>query len=148
MKNSLKILFLCLFLVSCQQKITPEDIKKLNGYWEIEKVTFKEGEDEDKEYKMNENFDYFEIANNEGIRRKVRPQFNGTFLFNEDFENVKVRFEGEQVFLDYATAYAKWTEELVHLSDDEMVLKNDQNKEYEYKKAGPINLLEDGKKTK
>ena len=146
MKNSLKILFLCLFLVSCQQKITPEDIKKINGYWEIEKVTFKEGED--KEYKMNENFDYFEIANNKGIRRKVRPQFNGTFLFNDDFENVKVRFKGEQVFLDYTTAYAKWTEELIRLSDDEMVLKNDQNKEYEYKKAGPINLLEDGKKTK
>lgn len=146
MKNSLKILFLCLFLVSCQQKITPEDIKKINGYWEIEKVTFKEGED--KEYKMNENFDYFEIANNKGIRRKVRPQFNGTFLFNDDFENVKVRFKGEQVFLDYTTAYAKWTEELIRLSDDEMVLKNDQNNEYEYKKAGPINLLEDGKKTK
>ena len=146
MKNSLKILFLCLFLVSCQQKITPEDIKKINGYWEIEKVTFKE--EEDKEYKMNENFDYFEIANNKGIRRKVRPQFNGTFLFNDDFENVKVRFKGEQVFLDYTTAYAKWTEELIRLSDDEMVLKNDQNNEYEYKKAGPINLLEDGKKTK
>jgi len=146
MKNSLKILFLCLFLVSCQQKITPEDIKKINGYWEIEKVTFKEGED--KEYKMNENFDYFEIVNNKGIRRKVRPQFNGTFLFNDDFENVKVRFKGEQVFLDYTTAYAKWTEELIRLSDDEMVLKNDQNNEYEYKKAGPINLLEDGKKTK
>ncbi|SHL82144.1 hypothetical protein SAMN05443543_105189 [Flavobacterium flevense] len=146
MKNSLKILFLCLFLVSCQQKITPEDIKKINGYWEIEKVTFKEGAD--KEYKMNENFDYFQIANNKGIRRKVRPQFNGTFLFNDDFENVKVRFKGEQVFLDYTTAYAKWTEELIRLSDDEMVLKNDQNNEYEYKKAGPINLLEDGKKTK
>lgn len=146
MKNSLKILFLCLFLVSCQQKITPEDIKKINGYWEIEKVTFKEGEE--KEYKMNENFDYFEIANNKGIRRKVRPQFNGTFLFNDDFENVKVRFKGEQVFLDYTTAYAKWTEELIRLSDDEMVLRNDQNNEYEYKKAGPINLLEDGKKTK
>ena len=146
MKNSLKILFLCLFLVSCQQKITPEDIKKINGYWEIEKVTFKEGKD--KEYKMNENFDYFEIANNKGIRRKVRPQFNGTFLFNDYFENVKVRFKGEQVFLDYTTAYAKWTEELIRLSDDEMVLKNDQNNKYEYKKAGPINLLEDGKKTK
>ncbi|MGM8361130.1 hypothetical protein ACSV4D_04355 [Flavobacterium sp. ARAG 55.4] len=146
MKNSFKILFVCLFLVSCQQKITPEDIHKLNGYWEIEKVSFKEGED--KEYKMNENFDYFEIANNKGIRRKVRPQFNGTFLFNEDFENVKVRFEKEQVFLDYSTPYAKWTEELVKLTDEEMCIKNDQNKEYEYKKAGPVNLLKDGEETK
>lgn len=146
MKNVLRALFVCLFLVSCQQKITPEDIKKLNGYWEIEKVSFKEGED--KEFKMNENFDFFEITNNKGIRRKVRPQFNGTFLFNEDYENVKVRFKEEHIFLDYSTAYAKWTEELISISEDEMVIKNDQNKEYQYKKAGPINLLEDGKKTK
>lgn len=138
MKNSFKILFVCLFLVSCQQKITTEDIQKLNGYWEIEKVTFDEGED--KEYKMNENFDYFKIANNEGIRRKVRPQFNGTFLFNEDYENVKVRFDKDHVYLDYSTPYAKWTEELLKLTDESMLIKNDQNKEYEYKKAGPINL--------
>ncbi|WP_245600512.1 hypothetical protein [Flavobacterium daejeonense] len=138
MKNSLKILFVCLFLVSCQQKITPEDIQKLNGYWEIEKVTFDKGED--KEYKMNENFDYFKIINNEGIRRKVRPQFNGTFLFNEDYENVKVRFDKDHVYLDYSTPYAKWTEELLKLTDESMLIKNDQNKEYEYKKAGPINL--------
>ncbi len=146
MKNCLKILFVCLFLVSCQQKITPEDISKLNGYWEIEKVSFKEGED--KEYKMNENFDFFKIANNKGIRRKVRPQFDGTFLVNDDFENVKVRFEKERVYLDYSTDFAKWTEELVSISDDEMRIKNDQNKEYQYKKAAPINLLEDGEKTK
>ncbi len=146
MKNVLKGLFICLFLASCQQKITPEDINKLNGYWEIKKVVFKDGED--KEFKMNENFDFFEIANNKGIRRKVRPQFDGTFLFNEDYEKVKIRFENDHVFLDYSTDYAKWSEELISISDDEMLIKNDQNKEYEYKKAGPINLLEDGKKTK
>ncbi|HJS00224.1 MAG TPA: hypothetical protein VJ780_04750 [Flavobacterium sp.] len=146
MKNILKGLFVCLFLVSCQQKITPEDIQKLNGYWEIEKVTFKEGED--KEYKMNENFDFFKIANNKGIRRKVRPQFDGSFLFNEDYENVKIRFEKEQVFLDYSTPYAKWSEELVSISDEKMLIKNDQNKEYHYKKTEAINLLEDGEKTK
>lgn len=146
MKNVLKGFFICLLLASCQQKITPEDINKLNGYWEIKKVVFKDGED--KEFKMNENFDFFEIANNKGIRRKVRPQFDGTFLFNEDYEKVKIRFEKDQVFLDYTTAYAKWSEELIRISDDEMLIKNDQNKEYEYKKAAPINLLEDGKKTK
>ncbi|KDN54722.1 hypothetical protein [Flavobacterium seoulense] len=146
MKNVLKFLFIGLFFVSCQQKITPEDINKLNGYWEIEKVIFKDGDD--KEFKMNENFDFFKIANNTGIRRKVRPQFDGTFLMNEDYEKVKVRFENDQVFLDYTTDYAKWTEELISISEDEMLIKNDQNKEYQYKKARPINLLGDGEKTK
>jgi hypothetical protein len=138
--------FLALFLASCQQTITPADIQKLNGYWEIEKVTFKDGDEKD--YKMNENFDFFKIENNQGIRRKVRPQFDGTFLVNDDYEKVKVRFEKENVYLDYTTTYAKWSEELISLTEEKMCVRNDQNVEYEYKKAGPINLLGDGEKTK
>jgi hypothetical protein len=42
----------------------------------------------------------------------------------------------------------KWSEELIALSDDELVLKNKEKKEYHYKKTGSINLLDDGKTTK
>lgn len=146
MKNAFRILLLSLFFVGCQQKIQPTDIAKINGYWEIEKVVFDKGEDKD--YKMNESYDYFEIANNKGIRKKVMPQLNGTFLVNDAFENVVVRFDKEKVFLEYKTNYAKWSEELIVLSDKELVLKNAEKKEYHYKKTGPINLTGDGEKTK
>lgn len=140
------ILVLSLLFVSCKQEIKPADIAKLNGYWEIEKVVFDKGEDKD--YGMNESFDFFEIKNNKGIRKKVMPQFDGTFLTSDSFENVSVRFKDDMVFLDYKTDYAKWSEELISISDKELVVKNQENKEYHYKKAGPINLLNDGKKTK
>lgn len=140
------ILVLSLFFVGCKQEIKPTDIAKLNGYWEIEKVVFDKGEQ--KYYGMNESFDYFDIKNNKGIRKKVMPQFDGTFLTSDSFENVSVRFKDDQVFLDYKTDYAKWSEELISISDKELVLKNQQKKEYHYKKAEPINLLNDGKKTK
>ena len=146
MKNAFKIVLLSLFFVSCQQKIKPADIAKINGYWEIEKVVFDKGEDKD--YKMNESYDFFEIANNKGIRKKVMPQLNGTFLVNDAFEKVVVRFDKDKVYLDYVTDYAKWSEELVALSDKELVLKNAEKKEYHYKKTGPINLTGDGEKTK
>lgn len=146
MKNTLSILFIALLFVSCQQKIKPEDISKLNGYWEIEKVTFDKGED--KEYKINESFDYFKIANNKGIRKKVMPQLDGTFIVNDTYEKVAVRFDKEQVFLDYSTPYAKWSEELIVLSDKELVVKNAEKKEYHYKKTEPINLTANGEKTK
>ncbi|WP_316633650.1 lipocalin family protein [uncultured Flavobacterium sp.] len=146
MKNTFMILVLSLLFVSCKQEIKPTDIAKLNGYWEIEKVVFDKGEQKD--YGMNESFDYFDIKNNKGIRKKVMPQFDGTFLTSDSFENVSVRFKGDQVFLDYKTAYAKWSEELISISDKELVVKNQEKKEYHYKKAGPINLLNDGKKTK
>lgn len=146
MKNTFIVLFCSLLFVSCKQEVKPTDIAKLNGYWEIEKVIFEKGEE--KEYKMNETFDFFQIKNNKGVRTKVMPQFDGTFLTTDTFENVSVRFAGEQVFLDYKTKYAKWSEEIISLSDDELVVKNSQKIEYHYKKAGPVNLLNDGEKTK
>ncbi|URC12733.1 MULTISPECIES: hypothetical protein [unclassified Flavobacterium] len=146
MKNTFMILVLSLLLVSCKQEIKPADIAKLNGYWEIEKVVFDKGEDKD--YGMNENFDYFNIKGTKGTRTKVMAQLDGTFLTTDTFEDVSVRFKGDQVFLDYKTDYAKWSEELISISDETFVVKNDQNKEYHYKKTGPVNLLNDGKKTK
>ncbi|WP_433833012.1 lipocalin family protein [Flavobacterium anhuiense] len=146
MKNTFMVLFCSLLFVSCKQEIKPADIAKLNGYWEIEKVVFEKGEE--KEYKMNETFDFFQIKNNKGVRTKVMPQFDGTFLTTDTFENVTVRFAGEQVFLDYKTNYTKWSEEIISLSDDKLVVKNPQKIEYHYKKAGPVNLLNDGEKTK
>lgn len=147
MKNIVGFLFVSFLFISCQQKIKREDISKINGYWEIEKVVFDQGED--KEYAINESYDYFQIdKNNNGFRKKVMPQLDGTFLVNDSRESVKVRFEDDKAFLDYATSYAKWSEELIAISKDELVLKNAEKKEYHYKKAQPLNILGDGKKAK
>lgn len=146
MKNIFQILVFSLFFVGCQPKVQPADIAKINGYWEIEKVALADGEDKD--YKINESYDFFEIGkNDEGIRKKVMPQLDGTFLVNDAYEQVKVRFEKDKAFLDYKTDYAKWSEEIITLTDKELVLKNTENTRYHYKKAGPINLNDDGKKT-
>lgn len=147
MKNTLRILVLSMFFVSCQQKITPDDVAKLNGYWEIEKVVFDKGDDKD--YSINVSYDYFEIAKNKkGIRKKVMPQLDGSFIVNDAFENVNVRFKDDKAFLDYSTLYAKWSEEIITLSDKELVLRNQAKNEYHYKKTGAINLTGDGEETK
>lgn len=146
MKNTFMILVLSVLMISCKQEIKPADVAKLNGYWEIEKVVFDKGEDKD--YGMNENFDYFQMKGTKGKRTKVMAQLDGTFLTTDTFENVSVRFKDDKAFLDYSTPYAKWTEELISISDQAFVVKNDQNKEYHYKKTGPVNILNDGKETK
>ena len=146
MKNTFMILVLSLLFVGCKQEIKPADIAKLNGYWEIEKVVFDKGEE--KAYGMNENFDFFAIKGTKGKRTKVMAQLDGTFLTTDTYEDVSVRFAGEKVYLDYKTDYAKWSEELITLSDDKFVVINAENKEYHYKKAGPVNILNNGKETK
>ena len=146
MKKTCSILLIAFLFVACQQKIKPEDVSKINGYWEVEKVVF--DSINDKDYSMNEVYDYFEIKNNKGIRKKVRPQLDGTFLVNDAFENVTVRFADDKVFLDYATPFMKWSEEVIALSAEELVLLNKDKMEYHYKKATAINVLGNGKTTK
>lgn len=137
---------LFLFFVSCKQKIEPKDIAYINGYWEIERVDLPDGDH--KEYKMNEVYDFFDVKNNKGFRKKVMPQLDGTFLANDASENVEIVFLKDQVFLKFKTEYATWTEELKQISATEMVLENNKKIEYKYKKTAPINLLDDGKTNK
>ena len=147
MKNLIKVILFSVLLVSCKQQIQSTDIPKINGYWEIEKVVFDKGED--KEYAANQNYDYFQIdKNNQGIRKKVAPQLDGTFLVDNSFEKVSVRFQDNKAYLDYVTPYMKYTEEIIALTADELVVLNAQKKEYHYKKATAINIMGDGKKTK
>ena len=147
MKNLVTIVLFSFLLVGCKQQIQSTDIPNINGYWEIEKVVFDEGED--KEYSANQNYDYFQIdKNNQGIRKKVAPQLDGTFLVDDSFEKVRVRFQDDKAYLDYATPYMKYTEEIIALTAEELVVLNTQKKEYHYKKATAINILGDGKKTK
>lgn len=147
MRIIIKLVFVSLLFISCQQKITPLDVFKVNGYWEIEKVSFNQGED--KNYTLNESYDYFEIEKNStGFRKKVSPQLDGTFLVNKTQETIKIRFEKDRVYFDYTTPYDKWSEELIMISKDKMILKNLEDKEYHYKKTEAINILGNGKKIK
>lgn len=146
MKNSFKILLISFLFIACKQKIQPADISKINGYWEIEKVVFDKGDDKD--YSMNETYDFFDIKGNKGFRKKVMPQLDGTFLVNDTQEAVTVRFVEDQVYLDYKTPFMKWSEEILKLTDAELVVVNTDKKEYHYKKTAAINLLGDGEKNK
>lgn len=144
MRNALFIFLISFLMVSCQRNIEGGDIVKLNGYWEIEKVIMPDGTP--KEYPFNDTFDYYQISNGKGIRQKVMPQLDGTFLTNGISEKVSIAVENGKTYLKYHTPYAKWNEELIALSDKEMVVVNAEQKEYHYKKTTPINLIDDGKK--
>lgn len=137
MKN-IVILFISVLLISCQSEVKKEDLKKLNGYWEIKQVKLADGENKD--YKVNETIDYFELKNNSGFRQKVMPQFDGKFRTNGIKENVKIVKKENNFFLEYSTAYGKWQEEIIEIADSTLVLKNKANIEYTYKRYKPFSL--------
>lgn len=134
------VLFVILFfsLSSCNQLITEKDISKINGYWEIEKVILKDGTK--KEYTINETIDYFQIKNNNGFRKKVTPQLDGTYLVNDQLEKISITKKEEDYFINYTTNYSKFKEQIIEIHDSVLVLKNNQNIEYHYKKPIPFSV--------
>ena len=132
-------LFIVLFsVISCKQDITESDVSNLNGYWEIEQVILPDGDK--KEYKVNETIDYFKIENNKGFRKKVMPQLNGTYLTNDIKEDVFVEIKDGNANIQYKTNYASWKEEIVELTNEKLVIKNQQDLEYHYKRPAKFSV--------
>lgn len=132
------LLLLYVVLFSCQKEINPAEAAKINGYWEIDKVILPDGQTKD--YKVNTTIDYFEIKGGSGIRKKVTPQLDGKYLDNGHGEKITIVSRDGKTYLDYATEYAKWEEELIEVGDSTFALKNKQNLEYHYKKYTPYTL--------
>lgn len=132
-------LFIVLFgIISCKQNIAESDVSNLNGYWEIEQVILPDGDK--KEYKVNETIDYFKIENNKGFRKKVMPQLNGTYLTNDIKEDVFVEIKDGNANIQYKTNYASWKEEILELTDEKLVIKNQQDLEYHYKRPAKFSV--------
>jgi hypothetical protein len=131
-------LLLTTLLISCHAEVKKEDLNKLNGSWEIKQVKLSDGENKD--YKVNETIDFFELKNNSGFRQKVMPQLDGTYRTNGIKETIKIIEKDHTFFIEYQTNYGKWQEEIVEIADSTLVLKNKINLEYTYKKFKPFSL--------
>ena len=138
MKKAITIFLLGILLVSCKQTITDNDVAKINGYWEIQKVNLPEGGK--KEYKVNETIDFFQIKDKKGFRQKVMPQLDGTYLTNDLKEIISISDNDGNFYINYSTNYGKWKEEIIEIKDSILVLKNEANLEYHYKRQVPFSL--------
>lgn len=132
MKKKIIVALTFVFLFSCQKEIKEADIQNLNGYWEIEKVILPDGEE--KEYKANETFDFFQLKDKSGTRKKGIQQFDGTFLTNDVSENFTVEFKDGICYINYKTDFTTWKEEIKSISKEKLIVKNKNNLEYHYKR--------------
>ncbi|MDO6603266.1 hypothetical protein [Arenibacter palladensis] len=132
------ILVALIGLVGCNNKVDKLDLPYLNGYWEIEKVTFPDGSE--KEYVVNTSIDYIEINDLKGYRKKVQPNFSGTYITSNDAE-LFIIYENKGVFtLNYKTELSEWHEKIVKLSQNNFTVLSEENIKYHYKRFQPINI--------
>lgn len=137
MRNTI-LIALAVLASACSQKVKREDVANLKGYWEISYV--EAPGQEKKEYGVNPVVDYFEIKNGKGLRRKVMPQFDGSFIDASQPESVKLIDSADNVYLSFRTRYGAWSERVIAVSEKQLVLLNKSGIEYHYKKFEPFNI--------
>ncbi|UJH92116.1 hypothetical protein LZ575_05870 [Antarcticibacterium sp. 1MA-6-2] len=136
MKKLLILFVFPLLLLACNDQSPEEQVKNLEGYWEIEQVEFPG--DSLRTYKFNETIDYFQVDGKVGFRKKVRPQFDGSYQITDDEEQIELKIEEDELFLYYTTPFTSWKEKVLKAEEDEMELKNEQGLIYHYKRFTPL----------
>ncbi len=126
------------FLAGCSQPVTTEDLEHLNGYWEIEKVTFPDGGS--KEYTINTTIDYISLTGSIGYRKKVNPKIDGSFETSSDAEEFTIVKEDGTFLMKYENSLSTWTEKLERLSGTDFSVMNEDNITYHYKRFEPFTI--------
>lgn len=132
------LVLLCFNFLACSEKVTKEELKQLNGYWEISQVTFADGQK--KAYKVNPNVDYIELKEMTGFKKKVTPKFNGTYDTSNDAETFTI-IENDGGFLfSYKNKLTQWEEKITEITANRFSIKNEANISYTYKRYEPIKI--------
>jgi hypothetical protein len=135
-----KVLFLTtLFFFGC--KPHPVDyIEFINGYWEIENV-YKNGKLL-KEFKISQEIDYFRINNDlSGFRKKLKPNFNGSYTTSKDQLNFKLEIKfNKRLIIVYEDNNTIFVEEITKVNKTNLSIKNDKGMVYNYKFYKPLEL--------
>ena len=129
-KSFLLIAFV--FLSSCSKNVVKEDLKNLNGYWEIEKVIT---DNQTKEYTINTTVDYYQVNNDgEGYKLKLKPNFTGNYKTNLVKDTIHIKYKTDSIFLVTTSQFNKWEELILELNESTLILKNKKGTIYQYKK--------------
>ncbi len=140
MKVFKALLILSVVLFSCQNENPPIVLNHLNGYWEIVQAQNPYGKNVI--YSINTQVDYFEIKDSLGFRKKLKPDLSGNYKTTKALEEFKIITENDSLKIHYKTPYDAWKETILSLNDSLMLIKNEKDFLYTYKRFEPINITE------
>lgn len=134
-----KTILICILTSTLQiacTGVSADDLKYLEGYWEISKVNA-----------HGETFipkgnapavDYYIIINDSmGIKKKMVPGFEEKYASSEDLIQYRILNDNGNYSLQFFSALQDWEEEIKSLSEEEMILFHN-DKFYHYKRHQKI----------
>ena len=130
-KINLVIIVICYQLTNCNINGI-EDIKTIEGMWEIYSVSSK-GE---VFYPKGKSplIDYYVFdSDSTGTKKKLKPNLNKTFSSSLDEIDFKIRKIDGEIYLNYFSNSNNWKERIKKLTKNELVITNTKY-EYHYKR--------------
>lgn len=114
-------------------------LQHINGYWEIDEVTLSNGSKRD--YKHNDTVDYMTLNDSlAGFRKKLKPNFSGTYETSSDSEQIKAVFENDSLFIEYTTPFNTWRETVLNATENSLLILNANKDQYLYKRYEPLDV--------
>ena len=141
MKKSCAIVLMLVF-IACGKQSKNINLDDLNGYWEISKVEL--SKDSVIQYSISQYVDYFEVTDSTGIRTKLQPNIDGSFVATKDQSEIEILKSDGDIQLLYSTPFDEWKEQLVSLDEENMIVINQDGKKYYYKRYEPLISGENG----
>ncbi|MGB5982373.1 MAG: lipocalin family protein [Nonlabens sp.] len=133
MKNTIQLLMYiligALMLTSCE-KDPNKQIAQLEGYWNIEEVKLPDGNT--KEFPFSNHMDYFEINGNKGMKHRVSPRYDGTFVNYGSPVPFKWEAIDGTLTLNFAEGDNAYQQTLESVTEEELVLLHENGTTYTY----------------
>ncbi|MGB5237102.1 MAG: lipocalin family protein [Flavobacteriaceae bacterium] len=121
-----------ILLMGCEKKISLQELDQINGYWEIEKVVFPDGQT--KEYTVNSTIDYIQYQNLKGFRKKVHPNLDGSFRTSDDAELFSISIEKSTFRMHYTNDLSQWEEKIIGIDQNHLIMQTAEGVAYHYKR--------------
>ena len=127
-----------LLLFHCKPDST-DYLNHLEGYWEIESVILNNGEQKD--YTFSDTVDFISMNDSlNGTRKKLKPNFSGTFETSKNSESFTIKFENDSLNMYYKTPFDNWKETVLKATATQLTIINTKNMIYNYKRYEPLDL--------
>lgn len=132
------LLVIVLLAMGCKSN-PDKHIEFIEGYWEIESV-YKDNQLL-RTFQINSGIDYFKInADLKGFRKKLKPNFSGTFQTSKDVLNFKIEIQNNGLFLNYIDNATSFREEVLEANKEKLVIKSNSGLVYNYKPYEALDL--------
>ncbi len=132
--NIFLTVLIAVFLTSCE-KDSSEKIKLLEGYWNIETVQMPDGSE--KAFPFSNHMDYFEVNENTGMKHRVSPRYDGSFVNYGSPVPFKWKEKDGVLLLKFADSSSAYQQTLKCVSENELVLLHENGTLYTYTSYTP-----------